>query len=446
MRRSGFRVYLIIGVAIIATLVFLYWAPEGKIPLGEVYGDKILIISPHPDDESLGTTGVIARSLSEGHDVKVVLMTCGDGFEKAARVLSGKETPEPEDYLKLGRTRQQETTRAMTLLGLPPMKITFLGYPDSALEDLWENQWDVEKAAGKVNTDHVLYDDAFKTGAPFTGQSVVDTLSDIISEYQPTEIYYPDPLDDHPDHWATSAFVQYTLAAINYNCTEHTYLVHRSLWPQPDLEEPTKPLLPPEDLQNVGTDWSNFTLSENEIALKKLVLKQYPTQEAVMEPFLWAFIRSNELFGSMPTEIINESGAILKDPRADTIRRFLTGSADITGVRFARQGSDLMITIETRAVVSNKITYLLGLRIIDNSSHIYRTDFRIYNGTVDIPLQAANSIKPEIKSFQASGNRLILSIEAPELAHPAKMLAGAQTFQKQNRLDITAWRVFSFKN
>jgi LmbE family N-acetylglucosaminyl deacetylase len=443
------RKVLVISSAIILIFLMLYWLfTYIKLPTGEVNGNRILIVSPHPDDESIATAGVISHSLTNGQETRIVLMTYGDGFKKAAQVFTGKQNPAPEDYLLLGRTRKQETTLAMTLLGLSPGKITFLGYPDSALEILWDSQWDDEsiKPSGGTEVDRVPYDDAYKPGALYSGQSVVDALSDIISEYQPTEIYYPDPSDDHPDHWATSAFVRYTLTALKYNCTEQTYLVHRNLWPQPDLEEPSKPLLPPEELLNVGTNWVDFTLTKREITLKKLAMRQYTTQEAVMEPFLWAFIRSTELFGQEPDLIISEGGAGLKDPRSDTVRRFLEGSGDITVLKLAFSGSDLVITIETRAAISANITYLLGLRIFNENNQVIRIDFQADAAGLKTPLKSANSITPEIKSFKINGNQINLVIGNPSPAHSAKMLVGAQTFDGSIPLDKTAWRVFDLIN
>lgn len=449
MRRFVKPALLTAGLVIVfALLLLLREAPNIKLPYGEQQGNRILIISPHPDDESIAAAGVVHRTLTNGHEVKVVLMTFGDGFLKAAQKFTGKKDPIADDYLRLGQVREQETVRAMSLLGLSPEKITFLGYPDSALDILWDSQWDNANImpAGKVQVSNVPYDDALKPGAPYSGESVADSLANIISDYQPTEIYYPDPSDDHPDHWATSAFVRYTLTSLNYDCNEYTYLVHRSLWPQPDLEEPTKPLLPPAELLNIDTGWIDFALTKRGIELKKLALHQYVTQEAVMEPFLWAFIRSTELFGQNPDLVINESGTILKDPHSDTIGRLLDGPADITGVNFVRLGSELIITIETRDAVSDKITYLLGLRIFDENRQSKRADFQVDAGELKTTLKSAGSVQPEIKSFQINGNRINLIIADPALAQPVKLMAGAQTLDKGTLLDKTAWRTFSFTN
>ena len=36
---------------------------------------RILVVSPHPDDETLGVGGTIAKYSSEGHDVHVLTMS-----------------------------------------------------------------------------------------------------------------------------------------------------------------------------------------------------------------------------------------------------------------------------------------------------------------------------------------------------------------------------------
>lgn len=449
MRRYVFWGSAIAAIAGIIALSIILWGIQGvKVPLSKGdNGNKILVVAPHPDDESLGAAGLIARSIASGYEVRVVLMTCGDGFKSAAQAFTGKKNPLPEDYLRMGRARQQETLKAMAVLGLPPDKVTFLGYPDSALEELWDERWDNEKAvpSGKVMTDRVPYKDVLKPGALFSGQSVVETLTGLITDYQPTEIYYPDPSDEHPDHWATEAFIKYTLTLMNYNCREYTYLVHRSLWPQPYMEEPSKPLLPPRELLNIGTAWVDFPLSKEETALKKKALHQYPTQEAVMNPFLWAFIRSTELFGQAQTGEINEKGAVLKDARADTIRRFLEGSADITDVVLSRRGNDLAVTIETRDEVSDKLTYLLGLRIFSSDGSVARADLQLNTGGARVLAKDSNSFQPEIKSYQVSANRINLLIGGDPLTNPARLMAAAQSYHSGYRLDKTPWRLFTLQ-
>src|SRR6478609_2017631 len=52
--------------------------PELSIPIDR--NTRLLVISPHPDDETLGAAGLIQRVRARGGAVRVVLMTSGDGF------------------------------------------------------------------------------------------------------------------------------------------------------------------------------------------------------------------------------------------------------------------------------------------------------------------------------------------------------------------------------
>lgn len=436
---------LIVVLCVIAILIVPYFSkvPRTMVPLMNIFDNKVLVIAPHPDDEALGTGGVIARSLTEGRDVLLVVMTYGDSFKKAGRVFSGKKDLLPDDYIRLGTARRQETLNAMSVLGLPPEKILFLGYPDAGLENLWDRQWDPgsQSTLGGPQTDSVLYKDAYKPGSPFTGQEVVNNLVEIIQNYKPSEIYYPDPFDDHPDHWATAAFVKYALTLLNFQGREYTYLVHRYLWPQPNIEEPSRPLLMPKELVGMGTNWVDFPLKTGEINLKKEALNRYPSQEAVMEPFLWAFIRSTELFGQTNMEKVDEKEAVLKDPVADTVERVIEGSADITEVVLVKLGNTLRITVKTREQLSPTTSYVVGLRFFGEEG-VHRIDLLVRNGNVDALVKASNSILPDTKSLEIENKQVVLEIQSPIISGSNSLMVGATTYVKSKVIDKTAWRLF----
>jgi LmbE family N-acetylglucosaminyl deacetylase len=44
---------------------------------------RLLVISPHPDDEAIAAAGVMQRVRSAGGRVRVVLLTSGDAFPPA---------------------------------------------------------------------------------------------------------------------------------------------------------------------------------------------------------------------------------------------------------------------------------------------------------------------------------------------------------------------------
>ena len=82
----------------------------------------LLILAPHPDDESLGCGGLIAAACQAGAPVFVLITTDGAGSHPGSRAY-------PPNRLR--GLRAQEARNAMAELGLPPDRIAFLGLPDT---------------------------------------------------------------------------------------------------------------------------------------------------------------------------------------------------------------------------------------------------------------------------------------------------------------------------
>ncbi|PFG09651.1 MULTISPECIES: PIG-L deacetylase family protein [unclassified Marinobacter] len=86
----------------------------------------ILVVSPHPDDETLGCGGLIALCARAQHPVSVLAMTNG-------------EASHPGDQIwqhKLGQIRQQEQLNALKTLGVPNPDVISLALPDGGLDRL----------------------------------------------------------------------------------------------------------------------------------------------------------------------------------------------------------------------------------------------------------------------------------------------------------------------
>jgi LmbE family N-acetylglucosaminyl deacetylase len=84
------------------------WAPS-PMPL--------VVLAPHPDDETLGAGGFIAAQSHHGRDVVVVAATDGEsayGYDP-----------------NLGKVRESEQTNALARLGVPAENIVRLRLPDS---------------------------------------------------------------------------------------------------------------------------------------------------------------------------------------------------------------------------------------------------------------------------------------------------------------------------
>jgi mycothiol conjugate amidase Mca len=92
----------------------------------------LLTIHAHPDDETIGTGGTMARYAAEG--IRVVCVTCTYG-ENGEIVAPGMDTP--EYHARLGEIRQEELARALARLGR--IEHRWLGYRDSGMLGTPEN-------------------------------------------------------------------------------------------------------------------------------------------------------------------------------------------------------------------------------------------------------------------------------------------------------------------
>lgn len=82
---------------------------------------RLLCLLAHPDDESLGTGGALAKYAGEGVATYLVTATRGE----RGRFGDGRESPGPE---VVGRTREAELLAAARELGI--REVSILGYPD----------------------------------------------------------------------------------------------------------------------------------------------------------------------------------------------------------------------------------------------------------------------------------------------------------------------------
>lgn len=84
----------------------------------------IVVVAPHPDDESLGCGGLIAAAGRAGRRVRLVVVSDGCGSHAGSRLFPPA---------KLRALREQETLNAAAILGLAPAAVGFLRLPDAAV-------------------------------------------------------------------------------------------------------------------------------------------------------------------------------------------------------------------------------------------------------------------------------------------------------------------------
>ena len=93
--------------------------------VADLVGDGgLVIVAPHPDDESLGCGGLIADACGRGLDVRLVVVSDGVGSHRGS-------TSYPPHRLKA--LREAETIDAAAALGLDRRHVTFLGLPDASV-------------------------------------------------------------------------------------------------------------------------------------------------------------------------------------------------------------------------------------------------------------------------------------------------------------------------
>lgn len=146
------------------------------------------MFSPHPDDETFGCGGTIAKRLSEGYEVYVVLMTDGRHSHPKSSEANGNTTPQ-----ELKKIRKAEERRAMRILGLSEENLIFLDFEDGTLEQ-YEDEAEKE-------------------------------IIKILMKLLPTEVYSVHEGDFHPDHQATSRIVKNAINKVRACTTPYEYSI-----------------------------------------------------------------------------------------------------------------------------------------------------------------------------------------------------------------------------
>jgi len=128
---------------------------------------NVLVIAPHPDDESIGCGGTIRLHVERGDRVCVVFLTSGE--------LGLKHLPRDEAW----QVRECEARSAAMVLGIA--STIFLRQPDWYLSDA------VDETAALLRA--------------------------VLEQVFPGVIYFPHPREWHPDHRAAFPIVQSALGA-----------------------------------------------------------------------------------------------------------------------------------------------------------------------------------------------------------------------------------------
>ncbi len=277
--------------------------------------ERLLVIAPHPDDETLGAGGLIQRVVERGGSARVVLMTAGDGYVEGVIQETGRPRPRPEAYIAYGERRLGEARAAVRRLAGPAGRVQVLGFPDGGLEPLLAAHWQRRHAERSFTTRlfQPSYPEARDRRLAYDGADLLHELVALLREAQPTIVALPDPLDRHPDHRATGLFallaVDEWLRAGAPGPQLLAYLVHWPAWP-PGWDRPPSPddararLDLPPTLPARGAGPVTLALDDHEVQRKQAALARHATQQEAMPFFLAAFVRRTEPYTSLRSDDI----------------------------------------------------------------------------------------------------------------------------------------------
>ena len=148
-----------------------------------LFGKKVLVLAPHPDDETFGCGGSLILQRDDHGHVKIVFLTNGSkgGCREKAK----------EEYVAL---RRMEAEKACALLGVADLEFWF--YEDRELGD-----------AGDVSS----------------------KIIDLLHAYKPDLVLVPSPLEIHPDHRATAYFFEKAIRKEYFSCKVALYEIGQPL-------------------------------------------------------------------------------------------------------------------------------------------------------------------------------------------------------------------------
>lgn len=179
--------------------------PSVAVPCSFSAATRLLVVAPHPDDETIANGLLIQQVRAAGGAVGIVVLTDGDNNPWPQRWMERRLRIGAADRARWGVRRQAELLQALQRLDVPPEALQKLHWPDMGV------------------TARLLL-------AP---PAAIAELAAAIADFRPDIVAAPALGDRHPDHGAAHVLVRLALAQMPAAPTLLTYLVHGR-----DSEEP----------------------------------------------------------------------------------------------------------------------------------------------------------------------------------------------------------------
>jgi LmbE family N-acetylglucosaminyl deacetylase len=418
--------------------------------------DRILIFAPHPDDESLATAGIIKKAVEKNATVSVVVITDGSGASTPKELSEYLQKTNNINNSSLVELRYQETKDALKELGLNESSLIFLGYPDAGLRAMFEDYWDQPyKSNMDFNQfDHSPYNFSYQKDVPYTGANLAQNVEQIITDFKPTIIIYPDGWDEHRDHWATNAFVMYSAAETNYTGQKYTYMVHEGRnWPSPPYFLPPLNLVPQPEFKNLDATWVVASLNPEEEKAKENAVDSYQIPLFITKGYLKSFIRSNELFAiHFPIKVDKTNStnffqrdmpnSSFKDVKTDYTTKSLKSADDLSAVGLAQDDQNLYLILKNTANIKSNLLYKFHFRIY-NGTEFQRMDIMVQDGKAEYENKSNNSVQPDKKpSVQVQGNMMVLTLPRDLFQDAQFIMMNSDVYDAQTKqlIALMAWR------
>jgi LmbE family N-acetylglucosaminyl deacetylase len=423
--------------------------------------DRILILAPHPDDETIATGGVIQKAVAMGLPTRLVYLTYGDNAETAFIRYQRRPVVRGKSAQQMGLVRHGEGIAAAGVLGLEPDQVTFLGYPDFRTLVIWAQHWgDCEPCSSMfTQTTVVPYDNALRPGTPYRADEILADIEGILRDFKPTKVFVSHPADHNPDHLSLYLFTRVALWNLSGEIQPELFpfLVHHPEWPEPAGLNPGLPLEPPGRLES-GAAWCVSGLTPAEVEKKTAALQKHQTQVKMSEAYLQSFMRSNELFGDYPEAtlqfgslVASRHGASASEgPSTRTIPAELTNAERAKWVGVERRsvwlehGSFVFAVEFSRPLGPNvgASVSMFGYRHDRPFTGMPKLNVTLRALTYDVRDGSRNLARSAVDVVRAPKGFLI---RAPMdlLGKPDRILGNARTYAGKVPLDWIAWRVMN---
>lgn len=420
--------------------------------------DRVLVLAPHPDDEAIGTGGVIQQAISAKVPLQVVLFTNGDHNEWAFIIYEKHPVLTKKEFIKMGEIRRKESLKGLSTLGLSPQQIVFLGYPDFGTLEIFTEYWGSAKPFKDILTqiNHVPYADALSPGSIYTGENILRDIKKVIQEFRPTKIFVSHPVDFNRDHKGLYLFMQVALWELRDEIKPpeiYPYIVHVRQWPKPLGDHRELGLNIPKKLVNTPLNWYEFKLDQSQENTKYAAIKCYRSQIEYEPWYLVSFARTNELFCNYPVVKVpkqepdgqdwSNTGVSGSEEEQDLQKAYLSK------LSYAIRGNSLYIRASMRkklAVTQELSIYLIGYSKTTAFDKMPKINCSVSWGKMKI--RDKGVVLKGISNALALFSNEDIFIEVPLyiLGNPDYILTSARNLLGQLPLDDTAWRVLEIEN